>query len=309
MEIHELMVILGPTASGKTALAVKAARAMNAEIVSADSRQIYRGLDIGTGKDLLEYSEGGTAVPYHLIDFLNPEDLYNAFQFKADATEIIREIGSRGKLPLVCGGTGLYIESLLLDYNFSAAKRQEDFRLEAEQMDNSVLAQQIEILGGVLSDEDKANRHRLIRKLEVLQFSEEKNEMQEPLKIAKLHVFGIKLPREIIRRRITDRLSIRLEQGMVEEVKSLLYAGVSSKWLDALGLEYRFVSRYLKNQISYKDMFTQLETAIHQFAKRQSTWFRRMEKRGIKINWIDGLSGDMEKIEFIRETVDFNCQR
>lgn len=307
MEIHELMVILGPTATGKTALAVKAARALNAEIVSADSRQIYRGLDIGTGKDLSEYSQGGTAVPYHLIDFLNPGETYNTFQFKADATEVIREIGSRNKLPLVCGGTGLYIESLLLDYHFSSANRQEDFRREAEHMDKSVLARQIEVLGGTLSNEDKANRHRLIRKLEVLLFSEEKKEMRESLKIEKLHVFGIELPREIIRRRITDRLIIRLENGMVEEVKSLLDAGVSPKWLDALGLEYRFVSRYLKKQMSYQEMFSQLETAIHQFAKRQSTWFRRMEKRGIKINWIDGQADDMEKMEFIMETVDFNC--
>lgn len=306
MEIHELMVILGPTATGKTALAVKAARTMNAEIVSADSRQIYRGLDIGTGKDLSEYSEGGTAIPYHLIDFLNPGDSYNTFQFKADATEVIREIESRGKLPLVCGGTGLYIESLLLDYHFSSATRQEDFRREAEHMENSVLARQIEVLGGELSKEDKGNRHRLVRKLEVMLFSEEQKEMRESLKIEKLHVFGIDLPREIIRKRITDRLIFRLENGMVEEVQSLLDAGVSPKWLDALGLEYRYVSRHLKNEMTYQEMFTQLETAIHQFAKRQSTWFRRMEKRGIKINWIDGQADDSEKMEFIMETVDFN---
>ncbi|HBG69615.1 MAG: tRNA (adenosine(37)-N6)-dimethylallyltransferase MiaA [Bacteroidetes bacterium GWF2_43_63] len=306
MEIHELMVILGPTATGKTALAVKAARTMNAEIVSADSRQIYRGLDIGTGKDLSEYSEGGTAIPYHLIDFLNPGESYNTFQFKADATGVISEIESRGKLPLVCGGTGLYIESLLLDYHFSTATRQEDFRREAEHMENSVLARQIEVLGGELSKEDKGNRHRLVRKLEVMLFSEEKKEIRESLKIEKLHVFGIDLPREIIRKRITDRLIFRLENGMVEEVKALLDAGVSPKWLDALGLEYRFVSRYLKKQMSYQEMFMQLETAIHQFAKRQSTWFRRMEKRGIKINWIDGQADDSEKMEFIMETVDFN---
>jgi len=196
---------------------------------------------------------------------------------------------------------------LLLDYHFSSANRQEDFRREAEHMDNSVLARQIEVLGGTLSNEDKANRHRLIRKLEVLLFSEEKKEMRESLKIEKLHVFGIELPREIIRRRITDRLIIRLEHGMVEEVKSLLDERCISKMLDALGLEYRFVSRYLKKQMSYQEMFSQLETAIHQFAKRQSTWFRRMEKRGIKINWIDGQVDDMEKMEFIMETVDFNC--
>ena len=305
MEIHELMVILGPTATGKTALAVSAARIMKAEIVSADSRQIYRGLDIGTGKDLAEYCEGGEPVPYHLIDFLNPGDSYNTFQFKSDATKVIRDIEGRGRLPLVCGGTGLYIESLLLDYHFSTATRQEDFRREAEHMENSVLARQIEVLGGELSNEDKANRHRLIRKLEVMLFSEEKKEMRESLKIEKLHVFGIDLPREIIRKRISDRLIFRLENGMVEEVKALMDAGVSAKWLDALGLEYRFVSRYLKKQMTYQEMFTQLETAIHQFAKRQSTWFRRMEKRGIKINWIDGQAPVDEKMEFILETVDF----
>jgi len=306
MEIHELMVILGPTATGKTSLAVKAARAMNAEIVSADSRQIYRGLDIGTGKDLVEYSEGGAPVPYHLIDFLNPGDSYNTFQYKADATKVIKEIESRNKLPLVCGGTGLYIESLLLDYHFSDATRQEDFRRDAEEMDNSVLARQIEVLGATLTKEDKNNRHRLIRKLEVLLFSEEEKELRESLKIEKLHVFGIDLPREIIRKRISERLKIRLENGMVDEVESLIESGVSSKWLDALGLEYRFVSRFLMNKMNKDEMFNQLETAIHQFAKRQSTWFRRMEKRGVKINWIDGQISDDEKMEYILEIADFN---
>ncbi|PKP03166.1 MAG: tRNA (adenosine(37)-N6)-dimethylallyltransferase MiaA [Bacteroidetes bacterium HGW-Bacteroidetes-6] len=299
MEINELMVILGPTATGKTALAVEVARRMNAEIVSADSRQVYRGLDIGTGKDLAEYSEGGEQVPYHLIDILDPGDTYNTFQFKADASAIIREIESRGKLPLVCGGTGLYIESLLLDYHFRAATKQEDFRAEAEEMDNQILARQIEVLGGKLSAEDRKNRHRLIRMLEVLLFSEEEKQTRESLKIKKLHVFGIDLPREIVRRRISDRLIERLDNGMVEEVKGLIDAKVSVEWLNALGLEYRFISSHLRRKISYPEMFNSLETAIHQFAKRQSTWFRRMEKRGVEIHWIDGRKSLEEKVEQI----------
>lgn len=304
MEIHELIVILGPTATGKTALAVDVARKLNAEIVSADSRQIYRGLDIGTGKDLDEYSEGGEPVPYHLINFLNPGESYNTFQFKADASAIIKDIELRGKMPLVCGGTGLYIESLLLDYHFREATKQEDFRAEAEGMDNQILARQIEVLGGTLSAEDRKNRHRLIRKLEVLLFSEEQKQTRESLKIEKLHVFGIDLPRDIVRRRISDRLIERLDNGMVEEVKGLIEAKVPVEWLSALGLEYRYISNHLRRKMSYPEMFNSLETAIHQFAKRQSTWFRRMEKRGVEIHWINGQLSNDKKLDAIVSTIN-----
>lgn len=279
------MVILGPTATGKTALAVKAARALNAEIISADSRQVYRGLDIGTGKDLSEYSLGGPQVPVHLIDILNPGDAYNAFQFKSDAIAAAISIQQRGRLPIICGGTGLYIETLLLDYHFQPSGRNEEFRQQVETLDNMALAQAIESQGITLSDEDRSNRHRLIRRLEVLLHPGINNDFDESLQIKKLHVFGIELPRELIRNKISIRLKDRLESGMVEEVRALIDSGISLKWLNALGLEYRYVSRFLNNELTYQQMFSLLETAIHQFAKRQSTWFRRMEKRGIEIHW------------------------
>jgi tRNA dimethylallyltransferase len=301
MEIHELIVILGPTATGKTAFAVKVAHALNGEIISADSRQVYRGLDIGTGKDLLEYDLNGVQIPYHLIDILNPGEAYNAFKFKSDAIAAAVDIETRKHIPIICGGTGLYIETLLLDYLFNPAKQNEEFRNSVADYDNSKLAEEIEKLGGILSDEDKCNRHRLIRRLEVLKYPGRKENDQEPLVINKLFVFGIDYPREIIRQRISSRLESRLQNGMIDEVKALIDSGVSLSWLNSLGLEYRYISRFLNNDISYQDMYRQLETAIHQFAKRQSTWFRRMEKRGIKIDWIDGHADDNSKLSFVFE--------
>lgn len=310
MEIHELMVILGPTASGKTALAVKMADILNAEIISADSRQVYKGLNIGTGKDLCEYENDGKPIKHHLIDILEPEQPYNAFLFKTDAIKAALDIQSRGKLPLICGGTGLYIETLLLDYKFYKASRNEQFRAVAENMSNEELAEGIISLGVELSDEDKCNRHRLIRRLEVLKCESESEKTQDKsLKIGNLHVFGIELPRKIICQKISERLKSRIDNGMIEEVEGLIKSGVSLKWLNSLGLEYRFVSKYLNGEISRDEMFTLLEIAIHQFAKRQATWFRRMEKRGIKINWIDGLALLEEKVEYILEIVDFGLER
>lgn len=306
MEIHDLIIILGPTACGKTALAVRLAALLDAEIISADSRQVYRGLDIGTGKDLEEYTVNGQNIPYHLIDILDPEQDYNAWQFQRDALDACLDIQKRKKMPLICGGTGLYIESFLLNYPFNPVAPNEGLRAELEELSTEELAARVDKFRPGLSAEDRNNRHRVMRILETELSKPKENPDILDYSIKNPIVFGIDMPRKILRSRISARLKTRLDEGMIAETEQLLKSGVDKKWLFKLGLEYRFLSQYILGDLTYDEMFSGLETAIHRFAKRQMTWFRRMERRGIKIHWISGMLGMEEKLSFVNQIVSQN---
>lgn len=287
---YNLIVILGPTASGKTRLAARLAARIGAELISADSRQVYRGMDIGTGKDLAEYIVGGVPVPHHLIDVAEPGHLFSVFEFQQRFYECFREIRARGRMPIVVGGTGLYIESILREYRMLTVPENAALREELESLSMGELAARLLHLNPAQHNTtDLTGRERLVRAIEIAEHTSRQGSRDvigrpdiEPL------VIGVRWDRPVIRERITKRLKERLEQGMVEEVQRLRDAGVSWERLDEMGLEYRYVSRYLRGEMTRDEMFKTLNIRIHQFAKRQDTWFRGMERRGITIRWIEG---------------------
>lgn len=280
-----LVVVLGPTASGKTKLAVRLAEVLNGEIISADSRQVYKGMDIGTGKDLGDYGD----VPYHLIDVAEPGEEFNLFQFQRLFYDKFEEIRSRGKMPVMAGGTGLYLEAILQGYRMAEVPENPSLRAELEGCSFEELEQRLRHSSTrPHNTTDLLDRSRLVRAIEI---AEHKVPDPEPLPEIRPVIFGIRWPRDLLKERITKRLKERLEQGMVEEVLQLHQQGISYEKLEFFGLEYRFVSRFLKKELNKNDMFQKLKAAIHDFAKRQETWFRRMERNGIVINWLDG-SGD-----------------
>jgi tRNA dimethylallyltransferase len=279
-----LLVILGSTASGKTRVGVEIARVLDGEIISADSRQVFRGMDIGTGKDLSEYGK----VPYHLVDIVDPGYEFSVFEFRRRFSEAFSAIQARGKLPILVGGTGLYLEAVLKRYGMVEVPRQESLREELETLPMESLVSRLQAANPRLHNTtDLLDRERVIRAIEIAEFRE-KDVVPSPLPCLNPVVFGIRWPREVLRGRITRRLMERLNQGMIEETKRLQESGVSFKTLDYYGLEYRFVARYLQGELNRNDLFQKLNSAIHQFAKRQETWFHRMERRGILIHWIDG---------------------
>lgn len=280
-----ILVILGPTASGKTGLAVEAARNLGGEIISADSRQVYRGLDIGSGKDLGEYGE----TPYHLIDIVDPGYEFSLFNYLKRFSITFEDISSRGKLPILAGGTGLYLDAVLRGYEMVEAEENPQLRKELELLPINELRTRLEkIRPQQHNTTDLDDRHRLIRAIEIAEAQAYAE--KEPLSLPQLsaRIFGIHWPREILRQRITRRLKERLELGMIEEVENLHANGVSWETLDFYGLEYRYVSQYLQGQLNRNDLFQKLNSAIHKFAKRQDTWFRRMEKNGVDIHWLEG---------------------
>jgi tRNA dimethylallyltransferase len=286
---NKLIVILGATASGKTKLAVSLAHELNGEIISADSRQVYKSLDIGTGKDLNEYMIGGRIIPYHLIDVTDPEKEFNLFEFQSGFYKIYSDLIRRNVLPVVVGGTGLYLESIILNYHLPPAPPDQKLRKNlqtrsVEELQNILLA----LKANMHNKTDLENKERLIRAIEIERARESQSaeSLQKPQ--VKAAVFGIRWERAMLRKRITARLRQRLEEGMLEEVESLHIAGLSWAKLESFGLEYRYIAKYLQGQITYQEMFEQLNTRIHQFAKRQDTWFRRMERKGIAIDWISG---------------------
>ena len=287
----DLIVILGPTATGKTQLAVQLAHKLGGEIISADSRQIYRGMDIGTGKDLDEFELSSKTIPYHLIDIANPMKEYNVAQFQKDFFRVFTEIKDRHKLPVLCGGTGFYIKAVLMDFQLPTAGPNKQLRQELTTWTIEELIGKLEnISPGASSITPIDTKRRIIRTIEVIQNttkekkvrSKKKTKLQTPL------VLGVEYPRQSIREKITERLHERLQNGMIKEVEALLQQGVTHERLESLGLEYRFISRYIRDQMTKDEMITQLNTAIHRFAKKQMTFFRNMEKNGIKINWISG---------------------
>ena len=279
----DLLVILGPTASGKTRLGVQLANVLNGEIVSADSRQVFRGMDIGTGKDLAEY---GT-VPCHLIDILDPGADFNVFKFQGLFLEAFNGIRDRKRLPILAGGTGMYLDAVLKGYRLVEVPDNPALRAELEVMSLDDLAGRLKNANPRLHNStDLLDRGRLVRAIEIAEFETESTIPEFPA--LNPLVLGIRWPRATLRRRITERLNQRLDSGLIAEVERLLLGGVSYQTLEFYGLEYRFLARYLRGELNRNDMFQQLNSAIHDFAKRQETWFRRMERNGIVIHWVEG---------------------
>lgn len=285
-----LVVILGPTASGKTRLAVRLAWELGSEILSADSRQVYRGMDIGTGKDLEDYRIEGRVIPYHLIDIVEPDYEFNVFEYQARFYEAFEKLVSRGLTPVLVGGTGMYLSSVLEEYRMEQVPENQELResLKDEPLDG--LRQRLLELNPTLHNTtDLLDRSRLLRALELAAFSRAPGEAVQPDRppIAPV-IVGIQWDRELLRKRIARRLKDRLEAGMIEEVKGLHRSGISWERLHFWGLEYRYAALYLQGKISHGEMVEQLTVRIGRFAKRQETWFRRMERHGIAISWIEG---------------------
>lgn len=319
-----MITILGPTASGKTSLAAALASHINgmdssmwsgdthgAEIISADSRQVYRGMDIGTGKDLEDYTVGGKLIPYHLIDICDAGTKYNLFQYQQDFYDAYQDITHRGVLPILCGGTGLYIESVLKGYHLSPVPQNPALR-------NSLEGKTLEELTDMLVDlkaKNGSNMHnrtdvdtaqRAIRAIEIETYNLEHPMPERELPAVDSLVIGVSIDRDARRDKITRRLKQRLENGMVEEIKGLLDRGIPAENLLYYGLEYKFITEYVIGKTSYEEMLRGLEIAIHQFAKRQMTWFRGMERRGVTIHWIDALQPMEQKVEQVLELMKSN---
>lgn len=285
----EVIVILGPTATGKTRLAVQLADQLSGEIISADSRQVYKGMNIGTGKDLDEYGINGNIIPYHLIDIVEPMEEYNVAQFQKDYYRVFSEIKNRNKLPIICGGTGFYIKAVLMEFELPAVGPDNKLREELEFWTLEDLIHELKnISPRAFANKPLDTKRRVIRAIEVEMskgmendiISKSKSKDPNPL------VFGVEYPRRVIRKRITERLNERLENGMIEEIEWLLQNGVTHERLEGFGLEYRFINEFLKGNLTKGEMTTKLNTAIHRFAKKQMTFFRNMEKSGIQIHWI-----------------------
>lgn len=301
---NKLITILGPTACGKTAVAVSLARKIGAEVISADSRQVYRRMDIGTGKDIREYGSDEDHVPYHLIDIVEPGSKYNLYKYQQDFLCAYQDITSRGVPCIMCGGSGLYLEAILRGYDLPSVPENPELR---QQLSSKTLEELIPILeklkaqnGNKLHNKtDVDTAQRAIRAIEIEQYLHQ--EASQTLCLPKFDsvVIGLNIDRENRRKRITQRLKSRLSEGMVNEVKSLLDEGIPSDNLIYYGLEYKYVTQYVIGVITYEEMFAQLEIAIHQFAKRQMTWFRGMERRGTNIHWIDAMLSMETKISMI----------
>lgn len=309
---NDLLIILGPTASGKTALAVQIASQLKGEVISADSRQIYRGMDIGTGKDIYEYEINGVKIPYHLIDIVDAGQTYNVNLFKEDFYETLRQVTSRHKLPILCGGTGMYIHSLLQNHDYTAIPVNNRLREQLISLNKEELQKYLKTYPEEFYQHaDFNSEKRLLRAIEIADY----------LKYHKINfakrpelnylVVGLYSEVETRRKRILNRLDNRLSNGLIEEVKTLIHAGVSKEMLVFYGLEYKFVVAYLDGELSFEQLKERLGTAICQFAKRQMTFFRKMEKDGVKINWIDTNSGNITEqvLELIRNQFDASYLR
>ncbi|WP_054720862.1 tRNA (adenosine(37)-N6)-dimethylallyltransferase MiaA [Marinifilum fragile] len=298
---YNLLVVLGATATGKTSLAVNLAKDFNGEIISADSRQIYRGMDLGTGKDIEEYVVDGVEIPYHLIDIADAGYKYNVFEFQQDFVKAFEDISSRKKLPVVCGGTGMYLEAVLKGYKLIAVPKDQSFRDEMESKSLEELEVILRSYKDLHNNSDLETKKRAIRAIEIERYYAANPQIDMDYPEMNPLLIGIKFDRESRRDRISFRLKERLKSGMVEEVDGLLKSGVSAEDLIYYGLEYKFLTQYVTGQITYDEMYSGLEIAIHQFAKRQMTWFRKMERSGSNIHWLDGYMPLDEKIAKVKE--------
>ena len=285
---YDIVAVVGPTACGKTSLAVDLALAIgNAEIISADSRQVYRGMDIGTGKDIAEYTRGNVTVPSHLIDIVDAGEKYNLFEFQRDFLSVYDDIRTRGAFPVMCGGSGLYVESVLKGYRLLPVPENQALREELETKSLEELTAILATYKQLHNNTDTDNKKRAIRAIEIEEYYLSCPVEERAFPQLNALVVGVSVDREVRRDRISRRLRERLDCGMVDEVRALLDSGIEPEKLIYYGLEYKYITLYLTGTIAYEDMVRGLEIAIHQFAKRQMTWFRGMEKRGIEINWVD----------------------
>ncbi|NLP02736.1 MAG: tRNA (adenosine(37)-N6)-dimethylallyltransferase MiaA [Fibrobacter sp.] len=291
MEKKDLIVICGPTASGKTRLGVYLASHYNGEIISADSRQVYRGMDIGTGKDLNEYFINEKKIPCHLIDIANPQSVYTLFDYQKDFYKVYREIKLRNRVPFLVGGSGLYIEAVLKNYQIPAIPENEELREKLSGLEKEELKRELEKIDPDLySRTDLSSKKRIIRALEIACYRRENPEKDEIRPVEKINplVICTRWDRERLRKRIDLRLELRLQEGMVDEVRRILGSGISQKRYSLFGMEYGYLARYIEGEVSYTQAVEQLKHSIHQLAKRQETWFRGMERRGIEVHWING---------------------
>ncbi|MDR3261929.1 MAG: tRNA (adenosine(37)-N6)-dimethylallyltransferase MiaA [Tannerella sp.] len=297
METCQLITVVGPTASGKTLFAAALADRLGTEIISADSRQVYRSMDIGTGKDLEDYRVNGRQIPCHLIDICEPGTKYNVFEYQHDFFRVYRQIKDRGKLPLLCGGTGLYIEAVLRGYRLLDVPQNPALRESLKNQSPAELEKRLASCKTLHNKTDVDSPQRAIRAIEIEEYYKQCTPEQNEYEPVRSLVIGLDIERELRREKISRRLRLRLEHGMADEVRGLLASGISPEDLIYYGLEYKYLTHYVMGELNYEEMVARLEIAIHQFAKRQMTWFRGMERRGIPIHWINASAPTEEKIE------------
>lgn len=297
----DLITILGPTASGKTTFAANLAARLDSEIISGDSRQVYRRMDIGTGKDLADYEVEGKKIPYHLIDIAEPGYKYNVFEFQRDFLNAYQDIRERGKTPILCGGTGLYIESVLKGYKLLPVPENKELRGELQNCSLAELTEMLKSYKTLHNTTDVDTVKRAIRAIEIEEYYQSQPKDVSAFPQINSVIIGVDIDREERRRKISARLRSRLDEGMVDEVRAILDSGVSPEDMIYYGLEYKYLTNYIIGNLTYEQMVSELEIAIHQFAKRQMTWFRGMERRGLKINWMDASMPMQEKIDWAME--------
>ena len=295
--IYDLLVVTGPTASGKTALAAAIASRINGEIISADSRQVYKGMNLGTGKDYEDYLVNGTKIPCHLIDIAEPGYKYNVFEYQRDFMKVYSNMKKRNIFPIVCGGSGMYADSIITGYKMFEVPPDSGLRIELEKKSMEELKEILLTFKNLHNSTDIDTRKRVIRAIEIEHTSRDKGKQGNQFPKIKALLVGIVFDRDTRRKRISERLKQRLNSGMINEVKHLIDIGISPETLIYYGLEYKFITLYLMGKLTRDEMVRDLETAIHQFAKRQMTWFRGMERKGIKINWIEGTLPIEEKVK------------
>lgn len=299
MSKYNLITILGPTASGKTQVASNLAYNLSAEVISADSRQVYRNMNLGTGKDYDDYIVNNKRIPYHLIDIHEAGYKYNVFEYQKDFIEIFNDLESKKIFPILCGGTGMYLEAVLKGYKLLEVPPDNKLREKLEAKPMEELIDILKSLKQTHNVNDFDTKKRIIRAIEIEKFTLKNDNDKVPFPKINPLIIGVKYNREVERNRITQRLKQRLDDGMIEEVKTLLHNGIDKDTLIYYGLEYKFITQHIIGELTYNEMFTQLNTAIHQFAKRQMTWFRRMEKNGFPIHWLEGEMALETKIETI----------
>lgn len=301
MHKYELITILGPTASGKTAFATALAHRMDSEIISADSRQLYRGMDLGTGKDLNEYIVEGEQIPYHLIDIVDAGYKYNVFEYQHDFLKAYTSIKEKGKLPILCGGTGMYLESVLKGYKLLPVPENHELRARLEGKSLEELTTMLQSYKKLHNTTDVDTPKRAIRAIEIEEYYKHTPVEERTFPTINSLIIGIDIDRELRRKKITQRLTQRLDEGMLDEVRNLLKQGIAPEDLIYYGLEYKYLTLHAIGELSFQEMFNQLEIAIHQFAKRQMTWFRGMERRGFTIHWLNASLPTEEKIKKVMD--------
>ena len=301
---YDLITILGPTASGKTPLAAALADKLQTEIISADSRQVYRRMDLGTGKDLADYAVNGHVIPFHLIDIVEPGTKYNVFENQRDFLKAYQEVAAKGKLPILCGGTGMYLESVLKGYRLLPVPENPALRASLEGKSLEELTALLASYKKLHNSTDVDTPKRAIRAIEIEEYYKQQPVEHREFPQLNSLIIGVDIDRELRREKITRRLKQRLEEGMIDEVRNLLAEGIAPEDLIYYGLEYKYLTLHATGQLTFEEMFLQLETAIHQFAKRQMTWFRGMERRGFTIHWLDATLPTEEKVEKIEQLLN-----